>query len=193
MAVKEKEGMGKFLIAAMLSIAAGIASSVLFFMDWVEINVFVISEWVSVFKLYQGVKKMMDAFQTVEDSISSLLGGSTPIAEVISGLENVQRISLGIIVIAAFIMFLQVIYILKTVFGKGGRAIGVLAGCLTIVLTVGIILLIYGYVFQLNSALEPVNTMLNGLSALDAGDMVKLTPFPFITAALGLAEVIFAR
>lgn len=193
--MKVHGGVAAFIISIIVSMAAGIGGSVLMFLSWVRVDVLTFSQECSVLQIYNGMQQIIKNLTELEQSAHTLLGQSTPLTGVIEHLESIQLVPLGMLVLAVFIVILQVLYVFQTVFGKGGRVFGILAGLLTIVLGVGAVVLVLGMVVRMNMSLGEVNQLTNDLFSytLDAGRIIKLTPFPVLSAVLGLVEVIFAR
>lgn len=193
--LKVQGGVAAFIISIIVSMAAGIGGSVLMFLSWVRVDVLTFSQECSVLQIYNGMQQIIKNLTELEQSAHTLLGQSTPLTGVIENLESIRLVPLGMLGLAVIIVVLQVLYVFQTVFGKGGRVFGILAGLLTIVLGVGAVVLVLGMVVRMNMSLGEVNQLTNDLFSytLDAGRIIKLTPFPVLSAVLGLVEVIFAR
>lgn len=212
--MKKKEsqfqpGAVRYLLFTLISMAAGIASAGLFFAKWLRLA----GTEYSVPQFYQAVTNLQTQWQDLRQQIAGFTFVMLPVDILES--EKMRIASIVFLTLAALLFLLQIIYVLKILFGNGGRGLGITAGLLTAALSLGVVVLLFWVTGQINQQLVPVNEALSDLSTtykglykvlqnafpsldlsalhLDANDFIQVTVFPYVTAALGVVEAIFAR
>lgn len=212
--MKKQEGFEKgavrYLICTLISLAAGIASAGLFFAKWVT----VVGETYSVPQFYRAATELQTQLNELIAQVTEAFG---EVSLNTAGLDQVRVAAVVFMAVAGVIVLLQVIYVGKILFGNGGRPLGIAAGVLTAVLSLGAVAALFWMNSRLNTAMAPLNEVLGALGGLynefagglnslfpslgletsnmtiDANDLIQTTVFPYVTAALGAVEAIFAR
>lgn len=202
MAKREKSGFGAaagFIIASLLSVLAGIASVVLCFFDWFTIKTPILTETFSLLKFHKGIVTIKGNIQDIFATFASLLGEDSAAALQLPKLDQLELISLIVIALVFVLAAIQLIYIFFVVSGKRGtRVVGILAGLLTIAFAVGLVVMVLMSNAEFNSSVKSLLDLTDGLVTMEtlgfnANKIFTFTPFPFLTATCGLAEMIFAR
>lgn len=203
-------GAVSFILCSILSIACGVGACVLMFFKWLTVS---IKPLILSFEQSYSLLEVHNVFVELQDYLKTLLADVNEMLALVdlqpfdgfslTQLNVAENVTLGLLVAMFVIIALQAVYLLLVLMGNtASRPMGVIVGILTMLLALSALALLYYANMQINDALSIWNDTLTELQndlisldtlKIDASQVFQWTIFPWITAALGFLEAIFAR